>query len=319
MVGRMRLSSKPPLQPISPKRISQMAKSIPFGPRSTADQVLAGVDLTRKQMVVTGCDSDIGFETMKALIANGAHVVGVARTLDDARASCSAAGPCSTPLGCDLTDVASVDAAVESIRRLLDPLDAVITHSDTLNLTTPQTRQRGEELASIAEPTAHFMLVNRLAELIRSGTGRIVIGSNDASIKEAPAESVPSDNPVDEWLHDPGAFRARAKLATPLFAKELSRRFAARSVLVNSFHFRANGSWNSHQARRDALRLLHSVLRYFTKSPAQRAATPALLAASPLVEGITGQHWSNCQITRSTPSDPRHGYCETGRLASSSQ
>ncbi len=69
-----------------------MSRSIPFGARLTADQVLAGVDLTRKRMVVTGCMSGIGLETMKALVANGAHVIGLARTLDDARAACNAAG-----------------------------------------------------------------------------------------------------------------------------------------------------------------------------------------------------------------------------------
>ena len=47
-----------------------MTQSIPFGSRSTADQVLAGVDLTRKRMVVIGCRSGIGLETMKALVAN---------------------------------------------------------------------------------------------------------------------------------------------------------------------------------------------------------------------------------------------------------
>jgi WW domain-containing oxidoreductase len=295
-----------------------MRQSIPFGPRSTADQVLAGIDLTRKKMVVTGCDSDVGFETMKALIANGAHVVGVAQTLDDARASCTAAGRSSTPLGCDLTDLASVDAAVESIRRLLSPLDAVITNSDVFNLTMPQTYLRGGELPSIAEPTAHFTLVNRLADLIRSGAGRIVIGSGDARTKEAPMDGVMLDNP-GKRLDDPAVLRAQGKLATVLFAKELSRRLAARSVVVNSFHFRASGSWNSRKVRRDTHRVIHSVLRHFTNSPAQRAATPALLAASPLVEGITGQHWSNCQIIRSNPVDPGHGYFESGGLASSSQ
>ena len=69
-----------------------MAQSIPFNARSTADQVLAGVDLTRKRMVVTGCESGIGLETMKALAANGAHIIGLARTIDDARAACNAAG-----------------------------------------------------------------------------------------------------------------------------------------------------------------------------------------------------------------------------------
>jgi WW domain-containing oxidoreductase len=68
-----------------------MAQFILFGARSTADQVLAGVDLTRKRMVVTGRASGIGLETM-ALVTNGAHVIGLARTLDDARAACNAAG-----------------------------------------------------------------------------------------------------------------------------------------------------------------------------------------------------------------------------------
>src|SRR6267154_4895869 len=85
-------------------RVSHMAQSIPFGARSTADQVLAGVDLTRKRMLVTGCESGIGLETMKALAANGAHVIGLARTIDDARAACNAAGISSTPIACDLTD-----------------------------------------------------------------------------------------------------------------------------------------------------------------------------------------------------------------------
>jgi WW domain-containing oxidoreductase len=78
-----------------------MAQSIPFGARSTADQVLAGIDLTRKRMVVTGCHRGIGLEIMKSLVANGAHVIGLARTLEEARAACNAAGTSSTPIACD--------------------------------------------------------------------------------------------------------------------------------------------------------------------------------------------------------------------------
>ena len=46
-----------------------MVKSIPFGARSTADKVLAGIDLTGKRVLVTGCNSGIGFETMNALLS----------------------------------------------------------------------------------------------------------------------------------------------------------------------------------------------------------------------------------------------------------
>ena len=70
-----------------------MLNSIPFGARSTADKVLAGVDLTGRRIVVTGCNSGLGFETMNALAANGALVIGLARTLADARAACAKADP----------------------------------------------------------------------------------------------------------------------------------------------------------------------------------------------------------------------------------
>jgi NAD(P)-dependent dehydrogenase (short-subunit alcohol dehydrogenase family) len=98
-----------------------MAHSIPYGARSTADQVLAGIDLTRKRIVVTGCSSGIGFETMNALVANGAHVIGLARTRDSAQAACNSAGPSSTPIACDMTDLESVEAAADSILRLPAP------------------------------------------------------------------------------------------------------------------------------------------------------------------------------------------------------
>jgi NAD(P)-dependent dehydrogenase (short-subunit alcohol dehydrogenase family) len=165
-----------------------MAQSIPYGARSTADQVLAGIDLTRKRIVVTGCNSGIGFETMNALVANGAHVIGLARTRDSARAACNAAGSSSTPIACDMTDLESVEAAAESILRLPGPLDAIIANAGIANLPTLQTR-----------------------------------------------------------------------------------------------------------------RLSHRVARLFMKSPAQGAATQALLAASPQVGGIMGEYWSDCQIAQGNP------------------
>src|SRR5882762_11670227 len=88
-----------------------MVNSIPFGARSTADKVLAGIDLTGKRMVVTGCNSGIGFETMNALSANGAQVIGLARSLRDAEIACAKAGPSCSPIACDLADLDSVAAA----------------------------------------------------------------------------------------------------------------------------------------------------------------------------------------------------------------
>jgi len=277
-----------------------MAQSTPFGARSTADQVLAGIDLTRKRIVVTGCNSGIGFETMKALVANGAHVVGLARTRDSARAACDAAGPSATPIACDLTDLESVDAAADSIHRLPGQLDAVIANAGVANLPTLQTCY-GIELQFLVNHIAHFALVNRLADLVRSGTGRIAIVSSEASIKQAPAEGVMFDNLDGQRFYDPFAFYGQATLAAALYAKELSRRLHARGVSVNSLHPGSTRGTGFDRYRNPTRRLGHRVARLFMKSPAQGAATQILLAASPRVAGITGEYWSDCQIARGNP------------------
>src|SRR5258708_34626495 len=139
-----------------------MSQSIPFGARSTADQVLAGIDLTRKRMVVTGCASGIGLETMKALVANGAHVIGLARTLEDARAACNAAGTSSTPIACDLADFASIDSAAGAICGLPRPLDALITKAERAR-PPGLTRRHRTELQFIVEDIGGFGPVKRLA------------------------------------------------------------------------------------------------------------------------------------------------------------
>ena len=70
-----------------------MIHSNPFNGRSTADHVLAGIDLTGRRFVVTGCNSGIGFETMNSLAANGAHVVGLAKSWSAASEACAQVGP----------------------------------------------------------------------------------------------------------------------------------------------------------------------------------------------------------------------------------
>ena len=271
-----------------------------YAARSTADQVLAGIDLTRKRFVITGCNSGIGFETMHALVANGAHVIGLARTGDSAQAACESAGPSSTPIGCDLTDLQSVEAAADSILRLPGPLDAIITNAGIANLPTLQTRY-GVELQFLVNHIAHFALVNRLADAVRSGTGRIVIVSSDASIKQAPAEGVLFDNLDGQRFYDPFTFFGQAKLAAALYAKELSRRLGPRGVTVNSLHPGSTRGTGFDKYRSLTRRLSHRVARLFMKSPAQGAATQTLLAASPQVAGITGEYWSDCQIARGNP------------------
>jgi len=111
-----------------------MVHSNPFNARSTADHVLAGVDLTGRRFVVTGCSSGIGFETMNSLAANAPTSSGLARSWPAAAEACLRVGPTCTAVACDLSDLDSVADAAGAIRALNAPLDAIIANAGTAYL-----------------------------------------------------------------------------------------------------------------------------------------------------------------------------------------
>jgi WW domain-containing oxidoreductase len=277
-----------------------MLKSTPFGARSTADKVLAGIDLTGKRMVVTGCNSGIGFETMNALAANGAQVIGLARSLRDAESACAKAGPSCTPVACDLADLGSVAAAGGTIRALNVPLDAVVANAGIANLPALETRY-GVEMQFLVNHLGHFALMNELSGQVRDGTGRIVIVSSSASINQAPAEGIMFDNLDGRRFYKPFTFYGQSKLANALFAKELSRRLSARGIAVNSLHPGATRSTGLNKSVSLPFKIALSAAQWFMKSAPRGAATQALLAANPSVSGITGEFWSDCQIAQGNP------------------
>jgi len=276
-----------------------MAKSNPFGARATADKVLAGIDLSGKRFVVTGCNSGIGFETMSALAANGAQVIGLARTLGDAQSACRKASPGALPVACDLSDLESVAAAAHAIRDLQGPLDAVVANAGVANLPALQTRY-GVEMQFLVNHIGHFALLNELSDLVRNGTGRIVIVSS-AAARQAPPAGIMFDNLDGHEFYKPAVFYAQSKLANGLFAKELSRRLSGRGIAVNSLHPGATHGTGLNRGAAWPLRAALTAALPFMKSAPQGAATQALLAASPQVSGITGEFWADCQVAEGSP------------------
>src|SRR3954471_3647913 len=88
----------------------------PFGATSTTDEVLAGVDLSGKRILVTGVSAGLGVETARTLAAHGASVTGTARDLDKARRALAEAGAEGIELvEMDLALLASVRAAAEAL------------------------------------------------------------------------------------------------------------------------------------------------------------------------------------------------------------
>jgi len=271
-----------------------MIHTNPFNARSTADHVLAGVDLTGKRFVVTGCNSGIGFETMNSLAANGAQVLGLAKSWPAARTACAAVGPTCTPVACDLSDLDSVAEAGAAIRSLNAPLDALVVNAGVAYLPTLRTRY-GVEMQFLVNHIGHFALVGQLSDSVRDGSGRIVMVGDATGVKPSPPEGIMFDNLDGHRFYQPATFYRQSKLAVALYAKELARRLRRRGIAVNTVD---PGPTKGTQLERHLPqpRLMRSVARLFKKSARRAAATQALLAASPRVTGISGELWADCRI-----------------------
>ena len=143
----------------------------PFGATSTTDDVLDSVDLRGKRILVTGVSAGLGVETARALAAHGAQVVGAARDLDKARTA-TAGIPGIELVQLDLASLASVRACADALVADGRPFDVVIANAGVMACPKEVTLD-GFERQFGTNHLGHFVLVNRIASLIKSG-GRLV-------------------------------------------------------------------------------------------------------------------------------------------------
>jgi WW domain-containing oxidoreductase len=271
-----------------------------FGWRPTADRVIAGVDLSRKRFVVTGCNSGIGLQTMLSLAANGAEVVGLARSFASARDACQVAGGTCIPCACDLSDLDSVVAAAGEICKSHAPLDALIANAGIAPLPHLQVRY-GVEMQFLVNYLGHFALINHLSHIVRNKTGRIVIVTDQTASTPADQDTIMFDNLDGRRFYHPAAFHRQSKSALSVYGQELSRRLSRRKIAVNTVFpgvtrgTRFNRSLPWHRA------LAQKLAGIGRRRAAHAAATQVLVAASPLVAEISGEHWSDCGIAARIP------------------
>jgi len=277
-----------------------MKEKIPFGRRSTADDVLHGLELTGRTILITGCNSGIGFETFRALAAHGAHVIGLARTLRGAQDACRRAGGSSTPIECNLADLKSIANASKAVHELGRSIDAIVACAGIVG---PKSLQivGGVELQFFVNHLGHFALINDLVDLVPDRQGRIVIVSSSASVGQAPKQGILFENLDGHLFYKQFEFYGHSKLANALYAKELSRRLASRGIAVNSLHPGAIGGTGLFRSMGFPLSFILKIASLFFKTIPQGAATQTLLAASPLVQGVTGEYWADCNISTGSP------------------
>jgi NAD(P)-dependent dehydrogenase (short-subunit alcohol dehydrogenase family) len=203
-----------------------------FGAKSTTDEVLAGVDLTGKRILVTGVSAGLGVETARTLAAHGASVTGPARDLDKARRALAEAGAEGIELvEMDLASLASVRAAADALNAKGEKFDLVIANAGVMATPLGHTAD-GFETQFGTNHLGHFVFVNRIAGLIRDGGRLVNLSSSGHRFSD-----VDLDDPNFETTpYDPWAAYGRSKTANVLFAVEFDRRHKGRGVRATAVH-----------------------------------------------------------------------------------
>src|ERR1700678_390347 len=208
-----------------------------FGATSTTDDVLAGINLGGKRVLVTGVSAGLGVETARALAAHGAHVVGAARDLAKAERATSgiraqAADGGGLEVGeLDLASLKSVRACAAALVADGRPFDAVIANAGVMRTPFGHTAD-GFETQFGTNHLGHFVLVNRIASLIAPG-GRLV---NVASSGHRYSDVDLDDPNFEHAPYHPMIAYGRSKTANILFAVEFDRRHRARGVRASALH-----------------------------------------------------------------------------------
>jgi WW domain-containing oxidoreductase len=269
-----------------------------LGYATTAEEATAGCDLTGKTMLVTGCNSGLGLQTIRALALRGARVLATARTVEKARDACAGLKGEFLPLACELSDPASVRACVAAVKSSAGPLDAVIGNAGVMAIPTPQ-QKFGWELHLFTNHIGHFILITGLLDRL-APAGRVVVVASNAH-RRAPAAGIEFDNLSGERGYQPMKAYGASKLANILFTRELSRRLGTGSQTANTLHpgVIATGITRSIPAIvQTAMRMAAPLI---LKTPAQGAATQCYLATSPAVAQVTGAYYADCNPSETTP------------------
>lgn len=208
-----------------------------LGFESTTDEVLEGVDLRGKRVLVTGASAGLGVETARALVAHGAHVVGAVRDLAKGERATAPVRAAATKGGSfelvelDLASLASVRACADALLAEGKPFDVIIANAGVMACPKGQTAD-GFETQFGTNHLGHFVLVNRLAPLLKEGSRVVILSSSGHRLSD-----VNLDDPNFE--HTPytefGAY-GRSKTANALFAVGFDARHKARGVRAVSVH-----------------------------------------------------------------------------------
>jgi NAD(P)-dependent dehydrogenase (short-subunit alcohol dehydrogenase family) len=273
-----------------------------FGHDSTADDVLAGIDLTGKLAIVTGGYSGLGLETTKALAKAGAHVVVPARRPDAAR---EVLGELAEVDELDLGSLQSVEAFADRFLASGRSVDIVIDNAAIM--ASPETRVGpGWEAQFATNHLGHFALVNRLWPAIAAGGGARVVSVSSTGHRRS---DIRWDDLEFRLGYDKWEAYGQAKTANVLFAVQLDA--LGKDFGVRAFALHPGGILTPLQRHLEKQEMVDygwidedgNPLNPAFKSPEQGAATQVWAATSPQLEGIGGVFLEDCEVAEVSTDD----------------
>ncbi|MGJ7512725.1 SDR family NAD(P)-dependent oxidoreductase [Variovorax sp. GT1P44] len=259
----------------------------PLGFYSTANEVLRGVDLSGKRAIVTGGASGIGLETSRALVNAGAEVTlavrrpeAVEETARELRASHRG------DVRVAALDLVDLDSVRHFAEQWSGALHILVNNAGVMAIPELQTTAQGWEMQFATNFLGHFALTHGLHDALKQAGGARIVSLSSSAQLLGPV--VFDDLHFKFRPYEPFAAYAQAKTACVLMAVEATHRWRHEGIFANAVHPGAiatnlqkhTGGLKTPPERR--------------KTPEQGAATSVLLAASPLLEGVGGRYFEDC-------------------------
>ena len=286
-----------------------------FGATSTTEEVLSGVNLHGKRILVTGVSAGIGVETARSLAAHGAQVVGAARNLAKARtATAQVLKEGAFNVGTfelielDLADLKSVRRCADALLAKGEHFDVVIANAGLMATPFLHTAD-GFEMQFGTNHLGHFLLVNRIAPLIRKG-GRLI---NLASAGHRFSNVDLEDPNFARTPYEPFVAYGRSKTANILFAVAFDRRHRGNGIRAAAVH--PGGIQTELDRHMDPVHIqkmieqMNKQLASEGKAPfqlktiPQGAATSVWAAVVAPADEVGGQYCENCHVSKIVPGD----------------
>jgi NAD(P)-dependent dehydrogenase (short-subunit alcohol dehydrogenase family) len=256
---------------------------------------------------VTPVSAGLGIETARALAAHGADVVGAARDLKKAEAATAQIRRDAATPGGSFELVALDLASLRSVRECADELlakglffDVVIANAGVMATPFKHTAD-GFETQFGTNHLGHFVLVNRIAPLLRKGSRLINLSSAGHRFS-----NVDLDDPnFERTPYEPFVAYGRSKTANILFAVAFDRRHRGRGVRAAAVHpgvIETELGRHLDPAQIQALidqiskeRAVEGKGPFQWKTVPQGAATSVWAAVAP-AEEIGGKYCENCHV-----------------------